>query len=59
MVAAVSTVSMPSARRLAADEPHVLILDKVVETPDGVGSAAHAGQHRVGQPSLLLKNLLL
>ena len=31
-----------SPGRLAADEPHVFILNKMVETSDGVGSAAHA-----------------
>ena len=46
-----------SPGRLAADEPHVFILNKKGKTSDGVGSAAHAGQHRVGEASLLRKNL--
>ena len=31
----------------------------MVEGADGVGAAAHAGQHRVGEPALLLQQLCL
>ena len=45
-------------RGLAADESDGGLADKVVEGPDGVGAAAHAGHHRVGQLALLLPELL-
>src|SRR5699024_3853464 len=35
------------AGRLAADEPDALVLNKMVKASNGVGAAAHAGQHRV------------
>ena len=44
-------------RRLAADQPHRGVVNEVIEGPDGVGTAAHAGQHRVGQSALPLQHL--
>ena len=48
-----------SARRFAANEPHALLFYKVVETPHGIGSSTHTGDHRVGKPPLLLHKLRL
>ena len=39
----------------AADEPDGRSGEEVVEGADGVGAAAHAGQHRIGEPALLLQ----
>ena len=44
---------------LAADEPHLPVFKEVVKAADGVGAAAHAGDHRVGELPLLLEDLLL
>ena len=41
------------AGSLAADQPYVLILNKVVEASDGIGTSADTGQDRVGKPALL------
>ena len=43
---------------LAADQAHPLIFDEVVEAPDRVGAAAHAGEDGVGQASRLGQALL-
>ena len=59
MVAAVSGVSAPPAGRLAADQPDLFVPDKVIEAADGIGTASHTGEHRVGQPPLLLQKLRL
>ena len=37
------------APRLDADQPHRLVVEESVEDPHGVGSAANAGNHGVGQ----------
>ena len=47
----------PAPRRLTADEADGGIRDEVVEGADGVGAAAHTGQHRVGELPLLLQQL--
>ena len=46
-----------AARGLAADQPHALILNEVVERADGVRAAAHASQHRVRQAAFPLQHL--
>ena len=48
-----------AARCFAADETHALILDEIVETADGVGAAAHAGNDSVRQAAFLFQHLLL
>ena len=48
-----------SACRFAADQTHVLIPDKMIKAADGVGAAADAGDHRVGQSALFFEHLRL
>ena len=45
------------AGRLAADQLDLLVLDEVVEGPDCVASAAHAGDQHVRDPALFLDGL--
>ena len=47
-----------SSRRFRADQPHRRIVNEMIEAADGVGASAHAGDHRVGKPSLLFHELL-
>ena len=47
-----------AAGGLAADEGYVFVINEMVEGSDGVGAAADTGDDRVGQASLLLKDLL-
>ena len=49
----------PPARRLAADETHLFVPDKVVKAADGVGAAAHAGDDGIRQPALFFQHLPL
>ena len=43
---------------LTADQPDARVVDKVVEAADGVGTAAHAGHHRIGKTALFFQHLL-
>ena len=47
-----------SSGRLAADQPHFFVRNKVIKSADGIGSASHAGDHRRGELSLFFQNLL-
>ncbi len=47
----------PLAGGLAADQLHLLVLDEVIEGPDGVAAAADAGDQHVRDPALLLDGL--
>ena len=49
----------PPSGGLTADEADGGIPNKVVKASDGVGTAPHAGQHRVGQAALPLQHLRL
>ena len=48
-----------AACRFTADEPDALVLNEVVETADGVGAAAHAGDDGIRQTAFLFQHLLL
>jgi len=43
---------------LAAHQLHLLVLDEIVERPDGVAASADAGDEHVRDPALLLDGLL-
>ena len=45
------------AAGLDTNKLHLLVLDKGVEHANGVGAAAHAGQHRLGQLADRLEKL--
>jgi hypothetical protein len=45
------------AGRLHTDQAHALVVEEGVEQADGVGAAADAGDHGVGQPALALEQL--
>ena len=48
-----------SARRLATDEPHGLVIDKVIEGADCIATATHTGNHGVREAPLFPLHLFL
>ena len=46
-----------SAGRLTADQTNVPVFNEMIKRPDRVGSAAHTGEYRVREPSLLFQDL--
>ena len=45
------------AGSFTANQPYLLILNEVIETADGVGAAAHTGQHRIRQAAFFFEHL--
>ena len=46
-----------SARGLTANQPHRGLVDEMIKRADGVGAAAHTGQHHIREPPLFLVHL--
>ena len=49
----------PPASCLTANQLDLFIFNKVIETADSVGAAAHAGHDHIGQTAFLLQHLTL
>ena len=47
-----------SSGRLASDQPHALIIDKMIERPDGIRAAAYTGEHCIRKFPFFLHQLL-
>ena len=47
----------PTACRFTSDKSDLLIFDKVIESPYGIGATPHARQYRIRKPAFFFKDL--